>query len=124
MPKYTDYKYDPITGDRVIDKGAFAFVYDADVIRQNVETSLRSSKNDWFLDLTEGITYFDNDAGLLGTKKVTLRQEAEINNAILSTTGVEILESLTFDLEDNKLTINATYYTEFGTRDEIIVEVG
>lgn len=122
MATYTDYKLDS-NGDYVIENGAFVFVEDREVILQNVETALNLYKKDWFLNFDEGITYYDNDDGLFGTRAVTVRQEAEITNIILNVEGVELLESISFDLQNNELTVNCVYMTIFGQREEQTVNV-
>ena len=114
MFKYTMYKRDPQTGDRIIENGNFALVHDIDVVKQLLESNLELIQRDWFLNFDEGILYLDNDAGLLGANEVSAAHEGQILAIIENTTGVLTVEEFTFGIENNVLTVNAKAISEFG----------
>lgn len=114
MFKYTMYKRDPQTGDRIIEKGNFALVHDIDVVKQLLESNLRLIQKDWYLNFDEGILYLDNDAGLLGANEVSAAHEGQILAIIENTTGVLTVEEFVFGIENNELIVTAKAISEFG----------
>lgn len=114
MFKYTMYKRDPDTGDRLIEDGNYVLIHDIDVVKQLIESNLRLIKKDWFLNFDEGILYLDNDAGLLGANEVSSAHEGQILATIENTTGVLTVEDFVFGIVNNKLTVGATAISEFG----------
>lgn len=113
MATYTDYKLDA-NGDRAIENGTFVLVEDKDVIAQQMETNLKLSKKDWFLNFDEGILYFDNEAGILGSKVITTAQEGQLQAAAENTVGVISLNNFEFDLQRTELIVTIEALTEFG----------
>ncbi len=115
MATYTDYKLDS-NGDRAIENGTFVLVENKDVIAQQMETNLKLSKKDWFLNFDEGILYFDNEteSGILGSKVLTTAQEGQLQAAAENTTGVISLNNFEFDLSRTELTVTIEALTEFG----------
>ncbi len=116
MATYTDYKLDS-DGDRVIESGEFATVDDELVLQQQMETSLKLSKKDWFLNFDEGIQYFDSDTnedGILGARKITTSQEGQLQAAAENSLGIIILNSFEVDLQTKELIVSIEALTEFG----------
>ena len=113
MPTYIDYKLDA-DGDRATENGTFVLVEDADVIKQQMETNLKLSKKDWFLNLDEGILYFDNDNGIMGARKITTAQEGQLIAASENTIGVISLNTFELDLQRTELLVTIEALTEFG----------
>jgi len=114
MPKYTDYKRDE-NGDRVIENGRYALIHDIDVVEQRIKERVKLTQKDWFLDLSEGVLYIDNDEGLLGSNSVSAANEGQIISQIDNTPGVTLIENFTSELVDGKYILNATVLSEFGT---------
>lgn len=104
-------------GDLDISGNQINMAEDITVIAQQVETNLKLSKKDWFLNFDEGITFFDNDNGLLGAKTVTTFIEAELQTAVLSTNGVSSLNDFEYDLTTDSLDVNIIALTIFGEED-------
>ena len=115
MFKYTMYKRDPDTGDRLIENGNYVLIHDIDVVKQLLESNLKLIKKDWFLNFDEGILYLDNDAGLLGANEVSAAHEGQILATIESTTGVITVEDFSFGIVDDALTIVANVISEFSS---------
>jgi hypothetical protein len=113
MATYTDYKLDA-SGDRAIENGSFVIVEDAEVIKQQMETNLKLSKKDWFLNFDEGILFFDNDAGIMGAKTITTAQEGQLIAASENTLGVISLNKFELDLGQTELVVDIEALTEFG----------
>lgn len=116
MATYTDYKLD-VNGDRVIESGAFVFIEDKYVIQQQIETNIRLSKKDWFLNFDEGIQYFsdiDQDNGILGTRILNSAQEGQIQAAVENTVGVIAINKFEIDFRTTELIIYIEALTEFG----------
>jgi hypothetical protein len=100
--------------DLAFEFGDFQFVEDREAVRQQLETNIRQSKGDWFLNLDEGINHAGED-GIIGAKRVTPDIEAEFINTITGTFGVVELRNIEFLLENNVLSVNAAYLDEFST---------
>lgn len=114
MFKYTMYKRDPQTGDRLIRNGNFVLIHDIDVVKQLLESNLKLIKKDWFLNFDEGILYLDNEAGLLGANEVSAAHEGQILATIENTTGVLTVEEFIFEIVNNELIVNSNVLSEFG----------
>jgi hypothetical protein len=114
MAKYIDYKLDQ-NGDIVVKDNAFVFVEDAEVIKQQIETNLMLVAGDWFLDLSEGIGYFDTNEPVFGASSLAITREAEIKNAITRVQGVsQILEFEAEVTRNSSLDIKVLVLSEFG----------
>jgi hypothetical protein len=124
MATYSDYKLD-INGDRVIENSSFVLVFDKDVIKQQMETNMKLSKKDWFLNFDEGIQYFDsdnNEDGLLGAREITSAQEGQLQATAENTIGVVSLNNFEVNLLTKSLIVNIEALTIFGEIDlEIII---
>lgn len=114
MHKYTMYKRDSETGDRLIENGNYQLINDIDVVKQLLESNLKLIKKDWFLNFDEGILYLDNDNGLLGASEVDAAIEGQLLATIENTKGVLTVESFEFEIENNALIVNSTALSEFG----------
>jgi hypothetical protein len=128
MATYTDYKLTS-DGDRAIENSAFVIIEDEEVIKQQMETNLKLSKKDWFLNFDEGIQYFDTnddniDDGILGARTITTAQEGQLQAAAENTIGVVALNSFEFDLLTTSLVVRIEALTEFGEIElETVIEV-
>jgi len=116
MTTYIDYKL-TIDGDREVENGDFVMVYDEDVIKQQVETNIKKSKRDWFLNLDEGIRYFNSETledGIFGAKIITPEQEGQIQAAVENTLGIIALNRFELNLTTDTLFVEIEALTEFG----------
>ncbi len=100
------------TGDYDTTGGTFTVVEDADAIKEQLTIRLNEFVNDWFLNLNEGIQYFEE---VFGQRTITDTVENEFKLTILETQGVTGLLSIDFDLQlDRLLVINFVVSTIFG----------
>jgi hypothetical protein len=114
MATYTMFKRDD-NGDRLIENGNYVIIEDIDVVKQLLESNLKLIKKDWFLNFDEGILYLDNDNGLLGAVEVSSAHEGQILAAIENTTGILTVDQFVFGIENNKMTVETTVNSEFGS---------
>lgn len=108
-----DLKIDAITGDLVVENGDFVWVTGIDAIAQDIRTAFLMFLEEWFLDPTEGIPYFQSILG----QKVSLLVVREIfRRQLLIIPGVlEVLSiSATFDSTLRKTTIAWKVSTDLG----------
>ena len=90
-------------GDWRFGCGKAMYVSRSEAVRQNVVTRLRSFTDDWFLDVTAGIPWFD----LLGNKQTEQRIRREVETVVLNTDGVRVINRLniTTDRRNRAMTI-------------------
>ena len=77
-------------GDWRFGRGKAVYLRNSDAIRQNVVTRLRSFTDDWFLDTTAGLPWFE----LLGNRGTKQRIIDEVEAVVLATDGVRAIERL------------------------------
>lgn len=99
-------------GDWMFGRSKRDYVQDSDAIRQNVETRVRSFANDWLLDTTANIDWFD----LLGRKGAQNEIEREVDRVVISTEGVVRVDKLNLTKSGRKATINIEITTIFNER--------
>ena len=97
-----------------IDLGAYGIelVSGLDYIEQKLKIALRLFKGEWFLDISKGVTYYED---ILVKNYDGSRIEAVLKTVILGVPGV--LELLSFDMNyDNtrKLTVSFSVSTDLG----------
>lgn len=91
-----DIALDPITNDLVFEEFDFDLLDDTRQIMQNLAIRLRFFLGEWFLDITQGLPYYQ----VFFTKAPNLIQiESILKNEILTTRG--ILELISFSAEFN-----------------------
>ena len=103
-----------------IENGDIVLLEDQDAVIQQIGTVLRLAKNDWFLDLDEGLRYLDADEQerqILGAPNLSLENETEIIEKINGVFGVVSLIELKSEfLNDNTtFSITGTVTTIFST---------
>lgn len=112
--------------DMTFGAGLANFCVDAEATAQNVRTRLELLQGEWFLDVSAGIPYLDNQ---YVTKAITDKPadlaftEAAIQQEILDTDGVSAITSFEseFDADTRVFDAQATIQTEFGTTENIQV---
>lgn len=100
-------------GDWQFGKGKASYLTRSDAIAQNVVTRLRSFTEDWFLDISDGLPWFD----LMGNKQTEQRILREVERVVLSTFGVRTITLLRVDgIDTNRdASIRLTYTDIFNT---------
>lgn len=81
-------------GDLAIENGSLSMVTGQDGIRQDLIQKLRSFLGEWFLDLSDGVPYYQNILIKNPSPQVV---ESLLQDRILSTPGV--IEILSFNLD-------------------------
>lgn len=81
-------------GDIQIDGGSLSLVTGVDGIRQDLIQKLRTFLGEWFLDLSDGVSYYQNILIKNPSPQVV---ESLLQDRILSTPGV--IEILSFNLD-------------------------
>lgn len=89
--------------------GKANYLKDNDAILQNVQTRLKSFKNDWFLDQDANIDWFN----ILGQKETKETIVKEVERVTLQTDGVTRINLI--ELNENKETRNATINIDLDT---------
>ena len=121
MAKYQAYKIDETSGDYTLENGTFVLVEDLDFVKQKLKYIVKLSKNDWFLNFDEGVTYFDNQKGLMGSRELSTLNEGEIRSIVLSVEGVLQIKEFNYTIANDEMIIELVVLTEFG--EATIVEV-
>lgn len=101
--------------------GKANYIKKNDAILQNVQTRLKSFKNDWFLDQDANIDWF-NILGQKETKETIIKEVERVTLQTEGVTKINIIE-LTEDKETRKATINIDLDTIYSTNNELGVTV-
>lgn len=126
-----DLELDPDTGDLVIDEDVH-LTTGIDSVVQDALINLRLFRGEWFLDLDEGVPYFERiDSGvteaeaLLGQKFDEGKARDAIRDALIATNGVVeiVFLNVSFDRSTRVLTVTWQVRTDRGTSDVVTTEV-
>jgi len=109
-------------GDLAIDEGDLVSVTDMEATRQRLWITLRTFLGEWYLDITEGVPYYEN---VLVKNPNPADLDAVFKDAILSDPKVESLESftLTIDSQNRQLTLSFRALCEDGEVIELSEEL-
>ena len=88
-------------GDWTFGKGKANLAVNSEEIRQNVVTRLKSFANDWFLDISANIDWFN----ILGNKNNEQTIRAEVTRVILATEGVTTLDKFELIVDEREANI-------------------
>jgi Tfp pilus assembly protein FimT len=99
-----------ISDDWAFGKGKANYAANSEAIRQNVKTRLRSFTNDWFLDVTKHIDWFN----ILGSKNNEETIKNEVTRVVLETEGVLTLDGYELTSTKREATINIKFTDVFG----------
>jgi hypothetical protein len=104
-----DFKLDA-DGDLVV---PIQFVSGLEAVAQGIRVRLKLFRGEWFLNLDEGVPYFED---LLGRKFDRARAREIIRTELLKSPGVVEITSLTadFDGQTRALSVDWAVRTEFG----------
>src|SRR6187551_3333758 len=89
-----DIALDPVTNDLVFDDFDFALVDDTKQIMQNLAIRLRFVLAEWYLDITQGIPYFEF---FFIKAPNQIQIESILKEEIVTTRGIVELTSFTAD---------------------------
>jgi len=109
-----------IDDDWTFGNGRANYIANAEAIRQNVKTRLRSFQNDWFLDIAANIDWIT----LNGTRNNESQILREIERVVLATEGVvKILEYGVEKIENRHAVIKVKFSTIFDEDLEVREEI-
>lgn len=99
------------SGDWRFGRGKATYLSNRDAVRQSVVTRIRSFTNDWFLDVSAGLDWFN----LLGSRNTEARLLRDLERAILTTNGVRSITRLEIvgRNRDRGVTIELVFLTIF-----------
>lgn len=116
-----DVLLDPVTHDIVIENGDAVLASGLDAVSQQIKIALLMVKGEWFMDLEDGVPYFERagipaSRALMGSRYNSNRAVAEFRKAILKVSDVVRITSLsaTFAASTRTLSIRFTVRTSFG----------
>jgi hypothetical protein len=112
--------------DMTFGAGLANFAVDAEATAQNCRTRVQMIRGEWFLDVSAGVPYLDNDyvTKAISDKPADIAfTEAVLQEEILDTDGVSELVSFTsqYNSDTRVFSAQATIQTEFGTTENIQV---
>jgi hypothetical protein len=110
-----------IDGDWTFGRGFANYKKDSSAISQSVVTRLRSFTDDWFLNVSAGVDWFN----LLGSRNNETRVLRAIERTVLQTNGVIRIDRLRIVKrdQDRRVTINLTYTDVFNQSTADILEL-
>jgi len=101
----SDIKLDPETHDVFLDTNKILLTDDKETIEQKIKVKLLFLFKEWFLDVTEGIPYFDK----IAVKKPQFSQiESLIRNTLLSVENVTEVQELILDFNASTRVLTIT----------------
>ena len=108
------------SGDWTFGKGFANYTANADAVRQNVVTRIRSFKNDWFADIKHGIDWIN----LLGQRVNEKSILAAIEKTVLDTPGVSTITRLRLSTSKDRVArIELQFTTLFDRAFEETIEI-
>lgn len=115
-----DWYLDPVTNDLVIGTD-LSWTYGIPAVAQGVRIALANIRGEWFVDLDDGVPYFEREGVdpnlvLLGKKFAPELVRAVMRPVILKVPGVASITSLdpVFDGTTRTMTVNFVVQTVFG----------
>lgn len=125
-----DIKLDAATNDIVLVDGDFVFTTGGEAVVQALRIALQTIRGEWFLDLEEGVPYYEGDTvtaeeALLGQVFDETKALSAFREAILAVPGVSDILSLgvAFDGTSRRMTVEFRVRTVFGDSDTETVAV-
>ena len=93
------------SGDWTFGKGKANLAFNSEEIRQNVVTRLKSFANDWFLDISANIDWFN----ILGNKNNEKTIRSEVTRIVLSTDGIATLDKFELIVDGREANIKIEF---------------
>ena len=106
-------------GDWTFGKGKANYSTNSEAIRQNVKTRILSFANDWFLDITANIDWFN----ILGNRNNEKTIKNEVTRVVLATEGVLTLDKYELEVTDREAIIKIKYTDIFDENVPALVSV-
>ena len=124
MATFQTFKLDS-NGDLAIENGDLVLIEDEEVVRQQLEINYKLTKNNWFLNLNEGLNLFDNENGIIGNKDLSEENRAEMIDIGSNTIGIKELANFDAQIDsEGTLSINLRFITIFSEEEqELTIEI-
>ena len=103
------------SGDYSFGFGNANFYTDADAVSQAIETKLNLLEGEWWGDITDGLPFFQEIAGQLGTADSLIAINLIVQNRILDAPNIKEITTFSSTYESRKYSFSATVETDFGT---------
>lgn len=94
-------------GDWTFGQGLANYARGSEEVAQNVKTRIKMFKNDWFLDVLDGIDWFN----ILGNRNNQETIINELTRVVSNTNGVRIVRDITLSLD--RQSRNATVIIDY-----------
>lgn len=107
------------TRDWDLSSGTFKFTSGLDGVAQAIDFAVRMHKGEWFMDLLEGVAYFERegvtvDQAILGSKfNADMRARAEYTRVIAGIEGVLAITNMQATLVGRTLNVSTTVSVTF-----------
>ena len=86
-------------------------------VRQKLLTRLRSHEQDWFLDMEHGLPWLE----LLGQRGTREQLTSEIEEIVLSTDGVQLIQKLDVSVDGREYRARIRYQDVYGEINEVLI---
>lgn len=109
----SDLKINELTGDLELTSGDVSLTTGSDSIDQHIRSNIRAFRGEWFLNLDDGVPYFQE---VFKKNQSPAVVDAIFKEAILKTTGViELTEfEINYDTDKRKLILDFSVNTVEG----------
>ncbi len=102
------------THDVVLVGGDWDWSKDSDAVAQAIKIAVSMHKGEWFLDIEEGVAYFERpgvtaDQAILGSKFDAAKVQAEYVRVIRGVAGVKELISVRADFNSKTRTLSVSW---------------
>lgn len=115
-----DLELDPITNDLVIENFDFQLIDGVDQITQNTGIRLRFFLGEWFIDITQGIPYYQE---IFKKSPNQIQVDNIIKNEIITTFGIEEILSYTSDYNQRTRLFTVNFRARTFSEENILLEL-
>lgn len=115
-----DFELDPLTNDLVISGFDFHLVDSSSQIAQNLGIRLRFVMGEWFLDITQGIPYYEE---IFRKNPNQIQIESILKQEIVQTRGIAELISFEANFDKRRRVFSAVFSARSIEGEEILKEM-
>lgn len=115
-----DIALNPVTNDLVIQDFDFALIDDVPQIMQNLAIRLRFVLGEWFLDITQGIPYYEE---IFIKNPNQIQIESVIKQEIVQTRGIVELTSFEADFDKRRRIFSIRFGARSISGEELLKEM-
>ena len=115
-----DFALDPKTNDLVFTDYDFALVDDTRQIMQNLAIRLRFVLGEWFLDITQGIAYYED---IFRKNPNQIQIESALKQEIVNTRGIVEITSFEADFDKRKRIFSVKFSARSISGEDLLKEL-